>query len=183
MKVTSTLLPGVLVLEPHAHEDARGFLVEAYQESRYAALGIAGPFVQDNWSRSVRNCVRGLHFQEPDAQGKLVWVVRGAVWDVCVDVRRGSPNFGRWYAMELSDASCRQLWVPAGYAHGFCVLSDVADTLYKCTAAYSPASERAIRWNDPDLAIPWPVQAPLLSVKDASAPRLCEVGVLPDWAG
>jgi dTDP-4-dehydrorhamnose 3,5-epimerase len=183
MKVVPADLPGVLVLEPAVHADARGFLAEMFRAERYAALGITASFVQDNWSRSVRNTVRGLHFQEPHAQGKLVWAVRGTVWDVSVDVRRGAPTFGRWFAVELSEAPLRQVWIPPGYAHGFCALSDVADVVYKCTAAYAPEADRAVLWNDPDLAIPWPVESPIVSPKDAAAPRLRDAPVLPVFAG
>jgi dTDP-4-dehydrorhamnose 3,5-epimerase len=183
VKVTETELPGVLVLEPKRFGDDRGFFMEMFHARRYAEAGIAGPFVQDNFSRSVKGTLRGLHFQEPDAQGKLVQVLAGAVYDVAVDIRRGSPHFGRWVAVELSADNRRQLWVPPGFAHGFCVLSESADFHYKCTAFYAPASERGIAWNDPSLAIPWPVSAPLLSPKDAAAPRLADAPVLPVYAG
>nr|WP_227027722.1 dTDP-4-dehydrorhamnose 3,5-epimerase [Corallococcus soli] len=172
-------LPEVLLLEPKVFGDDRGFFLESYNAKRYADAGIPGPFVQDNLSRSVKGTLRGLHFQEPNAQGKLVQCLAGAVWDVAVDVRRGSPTFGRWVAAELSFENKRQLWVPPGFAHGFCVLSDSADFFYKCTALYSPETERSVHWNDPDLAIPWPVSAPLLSGKDQQAPRLKDAPVLP----
>ncbi|CAM3812246.1 dTDP-4-dehydrorhamnose 3,5-epimerase [Corallococcus sp. ZKHCc1 1396] len=179
MKVTPLELPEVLLLEPKVFGDDRGFFLESYNAKRYADAGIPGPFVQDNLSRSVKGTLRGLHFQEPNAQGKLVQCLAGAVWDVAVDVRRGSPTFGRWVAAELSFENKRQLWVPPGFAHGFCVLSDSADFFYKCTALYSPETERSVHWNDPDLAIPWPVSAPLLSGKDQQAPRLKDAPVLP----
>lgn len=182
MKVTPTDLPEVLLIEPKLHGDSRGFFYESFQSLRYAEAGILGTFVQDNHSRSVRSTLRGLHFQEPRAQGKLVQVLRGAVYDVAVDVRRGSPRFGKWVAIELSDASPNQLWIPPGFAHGFCVLSESADFFYKCTDYYAPETERSIAWNDPDLAIPWPVDEPLLSAKDRSAPGLAAAPVLPVYA-
>lgn len=179
MKVQTTELPGVLLLEPRVFGDSRGFFVETFHAQRYLEAGIPGPFVQDNLSRSVRGTLRGLHFQEPNGQGKLVQVLAGAVWDVVVDVRKGSPTFGRWMGAELSSGNKWQLWIPPGFAHGFCVLSDSADFFYKCTALYSPESERSVAWDDPDLAIPWPVKEPLLSVKDQRAPRLKDAAVLP----
>ncbi|MCY1042976.1 dTDP-4-dehydrorhamnose 3,5-epimerase [Corallococcus sp. bb12-1] len=179
MKVTPLELPEVLLVEPKVFGDDRGFFLESYHAKRYADAGITGPFVQDNLSRSLKGTLRGLHFQEPNVQGKLVQCLSGAVWDVAVDVRRGSPTFGRWVAAELSFENKRQLWVPPGFAHGFCVLSDSADFFYKCTALYSPETERSVLWNDPDLAIPWPVSAPLLSGKDQQAPRLKDAPVLP----
>lgn len=183
MKVTPTELPEILLIEPKVRGDSRGFFVESFHTHRYAEAGIRGPFVQDNLSRSVRGTLRGLHFQEPRAQGKLVQVLRGTVWDVAVDVRRGSPRFGRWVAVELSESPARQLWIPPGFAHGFCVLSDSADFFYKCTELYAPEAERAVAWNDPRLAIPWPLSEPLLSAKDRAAPRLEDVPVLPSYAG
>lgn len=181
MNVRSTELPGVLVVEPQIFGDARGFFLETYQYERYVAAGISGPFVQDNLSRSGKDIIRGLHYQEPRPQGKLVQVLRGAVWDVVVDVRKGSPNFGNWMGIELTEDNLFQLWVPAGFAHGFCVLSDVADFFYKCTEAYAPSCEHAIRWDDPALGIPWPVRTPVLSAKDRQAPTLAEAPVLPRY--
>ncbi|MFY0521859.1 dTDP-4-dehydrorhamnose 3,5-epimerase [Archangium gephyra] len=183
MNVLKTELPGVLLLEPKRFGDDRGFFMEMFHAKRYADAGIPGPFVQDNFSRSAKGILRGLHFQEPHAQGKLVQVLAGAVYDVVVDVRRGSPTFGRFVGLELSVDNRRQLWVPAGFAHGFCVLSESADFHYKCTDVYMPASERGIAWNDPDLGIPWPVTSPLLSPKDSAAPRLKDAPVLPVYAG
>jgi dTDP-4-dehydrorhamnose 3,5-epimerase len=183
MKVIATELPEVLVIEPKVHGDSRGFFYESFQARRYADAGISAPFVQDNLSRSVRGTLRGLHFQEPRAQGKLVQVLRGTVWDVAVDVRRGSPRFGRWAAVELSESTPRQLWIPPGFAHGFCVLSESADFFYKCTELYAPDSERSIAWNDPAIGIVWPVQEPLLSVKDRAAPHLADAPVLPAYPG
>lgn len=177
--VKQTPLPGVLVLEPRVFADDRGFFLESYQTARYEAAGVVGPFVQDNFSRSCKATVRGLHFQEPKAQGKLVQVTRGTIFDVVVDVRRGSPTFAKWFGLELSGDAPKQLWIPPGFAHGFCVTSDVADFHYKCTAAYAPEAERSIRWNDPVLAIAWPVTQPLLSAKDAAAPLLADAPVLP----
>lgn len=183
MKVTPLELPGLLLLEPKVFGDDRGFFMELYHAKRYADAGIPGPFVQDNYSRSARGTLRGLHFQEPQGQGKLVQVLVGTVYDVAVDVRKGSPTFGRWAAAELSAENRRQLWIPPGFAHGFCVVSEFADFHYKCTTLYAPETERAIAWNDPDLAIPWPVREPVLSAKDARAPRLKDAPVLPEYTG
>jgi dTDP-4-dehydrorhamnose 3,5-epimerase len=183
MRVVPTDLPEVLIVEPRMHGDPRGFFYESFQATRYAEAGIPGPFVQDNLSRSVRGTLRGLHFQEPWAQGKLVQVLRGTVWDVAVDVRRGSPRFGRWVGVELSETTPRQLWVPPGFAHGFCVLSDSADFFYTCTELYAPECERSIAWNDPVIGIPWPIAEPLLSAKDRAAPRLADAPVLPSFPG
>lgn len=184
MKVLETAIPGVLIVEPRAFGDDRGFFMETFHAKKYADAGIPGPFVQDNFSRSARGTLRGLHFQEPHAQGKLVQVLAGAVFDVAVDVRRGSPTFGKWVGVELSAQNKRQLWVPAGFAHGFCVTSESADFHYKCTALYSPETERSIAWNDPDVAVAWPLSgAPMLSAKDAAAPRLKDAPVLPVYGG
>ncbi|RKG55891.1 dTDP-4-dehydrorhamnose 3,5-epimerase [Corallococcus sp. AB011P] len=179
MKVTPLEIPDVLLIEPKVFGDDRGFFLESFHAKRYADVGVVGPFVQDNLSRSVKGTLRGLHFQEPNAQGKLVQCLAGAVWDVAVDIRKGSPTFGRWVAAELTGENKHQLWVPPGFAHGFCVVSDSADFFYKCTALYSPESERSVVWDDPDLAIPWPVKEPLLSPKDQRAPRLKDAPVLP----
>ena len=183
MEFQPTPLPGVLLVEPRVHGDARGFFLETFHAERYAAAGIALPFVQDNWSRSSRGTLRGLHFQEPRAQGKLVRVGRGEVYDVAVDVRRGSPTFGQWYGVLLSEENKRQLWVPPGFAHGFCVTSESADFIYKCTNVYSPAEERAIQWDDPAIGIEWPLRDVLLSKRDQAAPSLAEAPVLPAYAG
>jgi dTDP-4-dehydrorhamnose 3,5-epimerase len=179
MKIIETELPGVLVLEPRVFSDDRGFFLETFHVTRYAAAGIPTEFPQDNLSRSVRGTLRGLHFQEPHGQGKLVQVIRGAVFDVAVDIRRGSPTFGRWIGVELSDAAPRQMWIPPGFAHGFCVTSESADFHYKCTTLYAPEAERSIRWDDPQIGIVWPVREPILSKKDAAAPTLAEAPVLP----
>ena len=184
MNATPTALPEVLVLEPRIFRDERGAFFEIWKEASYRELGIALPFVQYNVSHSVRGTLRGLHFQEPTAQGKLVQVLAGAVWDVAVDVRRGSPRFGRHVGLELDGEQARQLWIPPGFAHGFYVLSERATFLYKCTAAYAPAHERSIRWDDPGLGIPWPIPAgsrPLLSPKDAAAPTLADSEILPAY--
>ena len=175
MTVTDTPLPGVKVVHPVVHRDDRGFFLETYHARRYAEGGIEPVFVQDNHSRSARGVLRGLHYQHGDAaQGKLVRVVQGAVFDVAVDIRVGSPTFGRWVGMELSEANRRQLWIAPGLAHGFVVTSESADFLYKTTTYYAPATERAVRWDDPTLAVAWPDvgTAPIVSPKDAAAPDL-----------
>lgn len=172
MNVVRPDIEGLLILEPKLFRDDRGFFTETYQQARYGPLGV-GPFVQDNWSRSARGVLRGLHFQvPPKAQGKLVMVTRGAAWDVAVDIRKGSPTFGQHVAVELSGDNGRQFWIPPGFAHGFVALTDDTDFLYKCTEAYAPECEAAIAWNDPDLAIAWPVTDPRVAAKDAKAPRL-----------
>lgn len=172
MKVLRTAIEGVLIIEPQSFEDRRGYFMELYHEKRYKEAGIAGPFVQDNLSRSVGRTIRGLHYQLENAQAKLVQVIRGAVFDVAVDIRRGSPTFGRWTAVTLTDENRRQVLVPQGFAHGFCVLSDVADVIYKCTDLYAPHDERGILWSDPELAIDWPTSDPILSHKDSQLPPL-----------
>jgi dTDP-4-dehydrorhamnose 3,5-epimerase len=175
VRVLSTSLPGVLVIEPVVHRDDRGVFVETYHQDRYRAAGIAAPFVQDNHSSSRKGTVRGLHLQARRPQGKLIRVVEGTIYDVAVDVRCGSPTFGRWVAITLDAASFRQCYVPPGFAHGFSVLSDVAVVEYKCTDVYDPESEVGIAWNDPVLAIPWPVERPVLSPRDRRNPALREV--------
>jgi dTDP-4-dehydrorhamnose 3,5-epimerase len=179
MNVIATNIPGVLIIEPKIFGDARGFFLETYQLERYANHGILRPFVQDNLSRSARGVLRGLHVQNPMAQGKLVSVLRGSVLDVAVDVRRGSPTFGQHVAVELNEESRRQLWVPRGFAHGFAVLSESADFAYKCDNSYSPKDEIVVRWNDPVLAINWSIEEPSLSARDAAAPLLQDVSNLP----
>lgn len=181
VRVEPTALHGVLRIVPAVYPDDRGCFLETFQHRKYLAAGVGPDFVQDNLSRSRRGVLRGLHFQEPNPQGKLVSVTAGAVYDVVVDVRRGSPTFGKWLAEELTSENRTQLWIPEGFAHGFCALSETADFLYKCTAYYDAGSERAIRWNDPDLGIPWPVESPLLSPKDRDAPRLRDAPHLPIW--
>ena len=181
LKVTETSLPGVLLIEPAVLGDARGFFMETYHAERFREAGIDAAFVQDNHSRSARGVLRGLHYQEPNAQGKLVRCPRGALFDVAVDVRVGSPHFGRWCGVELSEENKKILWIPAGFAHGFCALTDDAELVYKCTEFYDPQSERCIAWNDPDIGIRWPVKDPQLSKRDAAAPRLKEARVLPKY--
>jgi dTDP-4-dehydrorhamnose 3,5-epimerase len=175
LSFAGTPIPGVVVVEPTVHRDERGFFVETYHEPRYRENGIPERFVQDNHSRSVRGILRGLHAQSPHPQGKLVRCVEGTVWDVAVDVRTGSPSFGRHFGCELSAEDFRQLYVPPGLLHGFCVLSDTAQVEYKCTAVYDAASDFSVRWDDPELAIPWPIDRPVLSDKDRDAPLLREV--------
>jgi len=173
MKVTPTALPGVLVIEPTVHRDARGFFVETYHAPRYRANGIDATFIQANQSRSMRGTLRGLHWQEGlHPQAKLIRVVAGEVFDVAVDVRPDSPAFGRWVGVTISDENFRQLYIPVGFAHGFCVLSDVAELAYQCSDIYDPASERGLMWNDPDLAIDWPITDPVLSARDTAHPSL-----------
>jgi dTDP-4-dehydrorhamnose 3,5-epimerase len=174
-KFLPTAIPGVVVVEPDLHRDGRGFFFETYHEDKYRAAGISGPFVQDNQSRSAKGTVRGLHLQLRRPQAKLVRVIAGEVFDVAVDVRRGSPTFGRWVGVTLSSDNLLQCYLPPGFAHGFAVLSDVAEVEYKCTTVYNRESEVGIAWNDPALAVDWPVRAPILSERDASQPLLAEV--------
>ena len=175
MRALPTDLPGVLIIEPDVHRDARGFFLETYHVDKYRALGIARPFVQDNHSRSARGTVRGLHLQVRRPQAKLVRVIGGAIFDVAVDVRRGSPTFGRWVGVELSADNFCQMYVPEGFAHGFSVTSDTAEVEYKCTDIYDPDAEIGIAWNDPTLAIAWPVSQPTLSDRDARNRTLAEM--------
>ena len=170
MKTLPTTLPGLVLLELAVFDDARGRFMETYQRERYRAIGITGDFVQDNFSSSAKGSLRGLHYQLRQPQGKLVHVTRGEVFDVCVDIRVGSPTFGQWFGTILSEDNHRQLWVPPGFAHGFLALSERADVAYKCTTFYAPGDERAVRWTDPQLAIAWPTRdSPTLSKKDAEA--------------
>lgn len=175
MKVIETRLPGVLIVEPKVFGDHRGFFLETYQIERYREAGIDLPFVQDNHSRSQRGVLRGLHFQKTRPQGKLVSVSRGAVYDVAVDIDPNSPTCGLFVGVELNDENHLQLWVPPGYAHGFCVLSEVADFQYKCTDFYFPEDEGGLLWNDPEVNIPWPIKEPQLSAKDRSNPSLRQI--------
>ena len=175
MIVKETPLPGLLVIEPRVFRDDRGFFWETHHASRYAEAGIADPFIQDNASRSTRGTLRGLHYQLERPQGKLVWVVRGEVFDVAVDIRKSSPTFGKWFGLRLSGEEPKQLYIPPGFAHGFCVLSDSADFVYKCTNLYAPDDERGIRWNDPDIGIEWPIAQPLFSDKDQRFQMLRDV--------
>jgi dTDP-4-dehydrorhamnose 3,5-epimerase len=179
MNVIATDIPEVLIVEPKRFCDQRGFFLETYQFRRYAEFGLSRPFVQDNLTRSGYGVLRGLHLQNPSPQGKLVSVMRGRVLDVAVDVRIGSPNFGRHVALELSEENFRQLWVPRGFAHGFVVLSETADFFYKCDDLYSPKDEIVVRWDDPAIGINWGVTNPSLSTRDATAPRLADVKNLP----
>jgi dTDP-4-dehydrorhamnose 3,5-epimerase len=166
MIVETTPLPGVLLIKPEVFGDSRGYFLESWNRRRYAEIGLDRDFVQDNQSLSRRGILRGLHFQNPEAQGKLVQVLQGEVFDVAVDIRRGSPTFGQWYGAVLSEENHHQLWVPEGFAHGFCVTSELALFAYKCTDFYNPKAEFSLRWDDPDLGIPWPVETPALSAKD-----------------
>lgn len=172
VRVIETELPGVLVLEPSVHRDARGFFVETYHDGKFAAIGIGLAFRQVNRSRSVRHTLRGLHWQWRRPQAKLVTVTRGEIFDVVVDVRRGSPTFGRWVSVVLSDENLRQSFIPQGFAHGFCVLSDVADVEYLCSDLYDPEGEAGLRWSDPSVGIRWPVSDPIMSPRDAAHPSL-----------
>ena len=175
MKTIQTDLPGCLVLEPQVFGDDRGFFYESFNQDKLSAIGLAPGFVQGNVSSSVRGVLRGLHYQWPRPQGKLVSVLEGEVWDVAVDIRRDSPDFGRWTAVVLSAENKRHFWIPEGFAHGFVALSERALFTYLCTATYDRAADAAIRWDDPQLAIDWPVSAPLLSDKDAKAPVLADI--------
>lgn len=179
MIVHDTPLPGVKLLEPKVFGDERGFFLESWNAKVFADAGLDLTFVQDNHSRSAKGVLRGLHYQLNTPQGKLVRVTSGAVFDVAVDIRRSSPHFGKWVGYELSDANKRMLWVPPGFAHGFVVLSDSADFLYKCTTLYDAPNDRGIRWDDPDIGIAWPLGdiVPQLSGKDAVAPRLVDAEV------
>jgi len=176
MKVLETEIPGVVIIEPKVFGDNRGFFLETWNEARYVEAGIAGPFVQDNLSYSVKGVLRGLHFQDPNPQGKLVYVLQGEVFDVAVDIRAGSPTFGRWASVMLSSENKRQFYIPPGLAHGFCVTSETALFTYKCTDLYNPAAEKGIIWNDPDIGIRWPIDEPVLSEKDKKNVRLRDIG-------
>jgi dTDP-4-dehydrorhamnose 3,5-epimerase len=183
MKVTRTKLQGVFVVEPDVFADPRGFFLETWSHRRYADAGLPQVFVQDNLSRSAKGILRGLHLQHPYGQGKLVQVIEGEVFDVAVDVRVGSPTFGQWVGTALSGESHRQVYIPPGFAHGFCVTSDYALFSYKCTEAYHRETEIGVIWNDPDLGIAWPIGEPQLSAKDAVFPRLRDIPPdrLPPW--
>ncbi|PWK85727.1 dTDP-4-dehydrorhamnose 3,5-epimerase [Fulvimonas soli] len=175
MRVIETALPGALVIEPQVLGDARGFFYESYHEAKYRAAGIDCRFVQSNVSRSARGVLRGLHYQWPNPQGKLVSVLEGEVYDVAVDIRRGSPTFGRWVGAMLTAENHRHFWIPEGFAHGFCVLSEFATFTYQCTALYDARADAGIRWNDADIGIDWPVASPVLSDKDGKTPFLRDV--------
>ena len=175
MRVVPTELPEVLLVEPDVFRDARGWFLETFHERKYRDAGIAYSFVQDNESRSTRGTLRGLHAQLRRPQGKLVRAVSGEIFDVAVDIRLASPTFGRWASARLSSDDFRQMFIPPGFAHGFCVLSDSAEIAYKCTDFYDPKDEIGLRWNDPTVGIAWPITDPLLSPKDASLPTLSEI--------
>jgi dTDP-4-dehydrorhamnose 3,5-epimerase len=182
MKFTPTDLPGVLRLDSRVFRDGRGFFVETFSTAGIRGSGIPDAFAQDNHSRSVYGVLRGLHYQLVRPQGKLVHVARGRIFDVAVDIRRGSPTFARWVGMELSDENLLSLWIPPGFAHGFCVLSDVADVIYKCTTLYDAADDRGIAWDDREIGIEWPVESPLVSEKDSAHPTLSAAGnLLPSF--
>lgn len=173
---TKLPLEGLVLVEPKVYADGRGFFLESYKESEFAAAGIDERFVQDNHSLSRKNVLRGLHFQRvPKAQGKLVRVIKGTVWDVAVDIRKDSPTFKRWHGVELSAENGLMLYIPPGFAHGFVALTDETHLMYKCTEEYDVALDTGIRWNDPDLAVDWPVKEPVLSLKDEELPMLKEV--------
>ncbi len=176
MNVRQTPLPGVVVLEPRVFKDERGFFTETFSSRALEGSGVPEIFVQDNHSRSTKGVLRGLHYQLQSPQGKLVHVARGAIFDVAVDIRAGSPHFGEWFGVELNDENLFSLWVPGGFAHGFCVVSDVADVIYKCTTLYDATDDRGVAWNDPGIGIQWPVTHPVISEKDSqlqplSSPR------------
>ena len=184
MRLVPTDLPGVLIIEPAVYRDARGFFLETYHQRRYTEAGIPGPFVQDNHSYSARGTLRGLHAQVRRPQGKLVRAVEGEMFDVAVDIRRGSPTLGRWVGVVLSGTNFRQFYIPPGFAHGFCVLSEHVHVEYKCTDFYDPADEVTVAWNDPAIGIAWPAAEPVLSTKDGAAPRLADLGDrLPVYPG
>jgi dTDP-4-dehydrorhamnose 3,5-epimerase len=185
VKVEPTALDGVLLLQPDVHRDDRGEFFEAWHHDRYAGQGLPGDFVQDNFSFSKKGVLRGLHFQHPRPQGKLISVLEGEVYDVAVDIRVGSPGFGRWVGVTLSAANRRQVWIPPGFAHGFCVTSDGATVGYKCTDVYVPGAEACLIWNDARLAIRWPAERPVISAKDLAGRPLDELaraGALPLFA-
>ena len=180
MKVTRLSIEGLLLVELVVHGDARGFFVERFQADRFRENGLPTTFAQDNHSRSGPGVLRGLHFQHTPAQGKLVGVLRGSIWDVAVDVRAESPTFGQHFGVELSDMNGKLFWIPAGFAHGFCVLgNDPADVLYKVDALYNPTGEAGIAWNDPELAVPWPISDPLVSVRDTQLQSFAEYRAHP----
>jgi len=183
MKVIETDIDGVLIIEPAIFEDPRGYFMETYQRHRYAEAGIDMEFVQDNVSFSKKSTLRGLHYQFPNVQAKLVQVIKGEAFDVAVDIRKGSPSFGKWTSVILSDKNNRQLFIPMGFAHGFCVLSDTALLSYKCSNLYAPNEEEGILWSDPDLGIDWPVEKPVLSEKDGQYLHLKDISFdrLPDY--
>lgn len=178
MKVEQTKLEGVLLVTPKVFGDDRGFFMETYNRDTALELGLPGDFVQDNHSKSSKGVLRGLHYQTPQWQGKLVRTVQGEIFDVAVDIRHGSPTFGEWVGFYLNDENKQQLYVPEGFAHGFVVTSDTAEVVYKCTSLYAPEQEGSVLWNDPDIGIEWPIDAPLLSAKDEVGQKLSELPAL-----
>jgi dTDP-4-dehydrorhamnose 3,5-epimerase len=170
-----TEIPGVLIIEPDLFRDGRGFFMETYHHTKYTEAGIDIPFVQDNHSHSCKGTLRGLHYQLRHPQDKLVYVITGQIFDVAVDIRRGSPTFGHWAGVNLSEENHRQVFIPKGFAHGFCVLSETADVIYKCSDFYTPGDDLGIYWADPDIGIEWPVKDPVLSEKDSLNPRLKQI--------
>lgn len=177
-----TRITSLILIEPEVHADSRGFFIETYSEQSWGALGVTVSFPQDNHSRSVAGTLRALHFQTDPGQPKLVRVARGRAWVVALDIRRSSPTFGEWESFELDDQRHLQLYVPIGFAHGFCAISDVVDFVYKVGSYYDPATERGIAWNDPDLGIPWPADQPIVSERDRQNPTLAQISdQLPDW--
>jgi len=184
VKYTKTPLPGVLLVEPDVYKDDRGFFLETYHQNKYSAEGIAKSFVQDNRSNSTKNVLRGLHYQLRNPQAKLVYIITGEIFDVAVDIRRGSPTFGKWEGVYLSSENNCQIFIPEGFAHGFCVLSETADVLYKCSDFYHPDDEFGILWSDPAIGIEWPVAEPILSPKDSKYPQLKEItdSMLPSYS-
>lgn len=172
LRIESCAIPEVLLISPRVFADERGFFLESYSEREFAVAGITSKFVQDNHSRSKRSVLRGLHYQLDQPQGKLVRVIRGKIFDVAADIRKGSPTFGEWVGVILDDEKKQSLWIPEGFAHGFCVLSDAADVVYKTTDFYAPLAERGIKWDDPTLGIQWPIADPILAEKDLRYPAL-----------
>ena len=185
LKFTEQSLPGVMLIEPAVFEDDRGFFMETYHTSKYGEAGLDQQFVQDNHSHSRRHTLRGLHYQLKHPQGKLVYVIAGEILDIAVDIRRGSPTFGQWTGTLLSDKNKRQLFIPAGFAHGLCVVSETANVMYKCTDLYATGDEYGILWSDPTIDIVWPIENPILSEKDAKNPQLKDVpaSLLPVYKG
>ncbi len=181
MKISETYLNSVLLIDTQTIEDQRGYFREIFQDQKFGNIGISQNFVQDNLSRSKKGVLRGLHYQEPSAQGKLIQVIQGKIFDVAVDIRKGSPQFGQWVGLELSDASGNMIWIPEGFAHGFAILSETADVIYKVTDFWAPEAEHIIRWNDPAIGIDWPFDDPILADKDANAPTLAELTTLPEF--
>ena len=181
--ICPTSLNEILIVEPSVFKDKRGFFIETYHQEKYQRAGITKVFVQNNYSHSIKGVLRGLHYQLDHPQGKLILVIRGAIFDIVVDIRYGSPTFGKWTGVYLSENNHHQLFIPEGFAHGFCVLSEQADVIYQCTDFYSPGDEYGIRWDDPEVGIDWPVQDPILSEKDAGYPFLLHQTKdrLPQW--